>query len=104
MAVSPLDARRLEAAVAAAAAAGVEWDVLYVGRHALGRDESVGVAGLVRAGFSSCAHAYALSRRATAATLALLKRFVSGFISFAFCFENETKTKKSAGLLVSGFL
>ena len=53
------------------AASGDEWHVLYLGRHRLAPD--VGAVGerLVEPGFSSCAHAYALSARGLRALLAL---------------------------------
>ena len=64
--------RGADAAAAAAAAGGgaeaeatpgqAAWELLYLGRNRLGRDGAAVGERLVVPGFSSCAHAYALSR------------------------------------------
>ena len=51
--------------------AQVAWDVLYLGRNRLAADRAALGARLVEAGFSSCAHAYALSSRGLRRLLAL---------------------------------
>ena len=57
-----------------AAAAGAAWDLLYLGRNRLGPDSAAVGARLVVPGFSSCAHAYVLSRRGYRRLLRLLPR------------------------------
>ena len=57
-----------------AAAAGAVWELLYLGRNRLGPDSAAVGARLVVPGFSSCAHAYALSRRGYRRLLRLLPR------------------------------
>ena len=50
---------------------GEPWDILLLGRNRLGADGAAIGEKLVEPGFSSCAHAYALSRRGLAKLLAL---------------------------------
>ena len=57
-----------------AAAEGVAWELLYLGRNRLGPDSAAVGARLVVPGFCSCAHAYVLSRRGYRRLLRLLPR------------------------------
>ena len=64
------------AAAAGAAASGAisAWELIFLGRNRLGRDGAAVGLRLVVPGFSSCAHAYALSRRGYRRLLRLLPR------------------------------
>jgi hypothetical protein len=64
---------RIQTAVGALEDAGVSWDLLYVGRNRLGpaAAETPVVPGVTRAAFSSCTHAYVVSREGAAKLVAM---------------------------------
>ena len=57
------------------------WELLYLGRNRLGSDGAAAGDRLVEPGFSSCAHAYALSRRGYRRLLRLLPRVAQSAVA-----------------------